>query len=92
MYKENDLKRLVVLWVLKHAIANVKAVGLVTTFYCLRFQTSLFIASYDSRGYGGGIRPRLHTGDRLTVLYAEEFVRRLVSWADYGYIYLVLFE
>jgi hypothetical protein len=24
---------------------------------------SLFIASYDSQGYGGGIRPRLHTGD-----------------------------
>jgi hypothetical protein len=22
----------------------------------------LFVASYDSRGYGGGIRPRLHTG------------------------------
>jgi hypothetical protein len=37
-------------------------VGLVTIFYCLRFKTSLFIASYDSQGYGGGIRPRLHTG------------------------------
>jgi hypothetical protein len=23
---------------------------------------SLFLASYDSQGYGGGIRPRLHTG------------------------------
>jgi hypothetical protein len=23
---------------------------------------SLFIASYDSQGYGGGIRPRIHTG------------------------------
>jgi flagellar basal body P-ring protein FlgI len=23
---------------------------------------SLFVASYDSHGYGGGIRPRLHTG------------------------------
>jgi hypothetical protein len=34
-------------------------VGLVTIFYCLRFETSLF-ASYDSQGYGGGIRPRLH--------------------------------
>jgi hypothetical protein len=22
---------------------------------------SLFVASYDSQGYGGGIRPRLHT-------------------------------
>jgi hypothetical protein len=37
-------------------------VGLVTIFYCPRFETSLFVASYDSQGYGGGIRPRLHTG------------------------------
>jgi hypothetical protein len=29
-------------------------------FY-LRFETSLFVASYDSQGYGGGIRARLHT-------------------------------
>jgi hypothetical protein len=28
---------------------------------------SLFVASYDSQGYGGGIRPRLHTGS----LYKE---------------------
>jgi hypothetical protein len=35
---------------------------LVTIFYCLRFETSLFVASYDSQGYGGGIRLRLHTG------------------------------
>jgi hypothetical protein len=26
-------------------------VGLVTIFYCLRFGTSLFVASYDSQGY-----------------------------------------
>jgi hypothetical protein len=37
-------------------------VGLVNIFYCLRFETSLFIASYDSQGYGGGIRTRLHKG------------------------------
>jgi hypothetical protein len=36
--------------------------GLATIFYGLRFETSLFVASYDSRGYGGGIRPRLHAG------------------------------
>jgi hypothetical protein len=36
--------------------------GLVTVFYCLRFETSLFVASYDSQGHGGGIRPHLHTG------------------------------
>jgi hypothetical protein len=34
--------------------------SLATIFYCLRFETSLFVASYDSQGYGGGIRPRLH--------------------------------
>jgi hypothetical protein len=33
--------------------------GLATIFYCLRFETSLFVASYDSQGHGGGIRPRL---------------------------------
>jgi hypothetical protein len=37
-------------------------VRLVTLFYCLRFENSHFIASYDSQGYGGGIRPRLHRG------------------------------
>jgi hypothetical protein len=31
--------------------------GLATIFYSLRFETSLFVASY-----GGGIRRRLHTG------------------------------
>jgi hypothetical protein len=36
--------------------------GLATIFYCLRFETSLFVASYDSQGHGGGIRPRLHAG------------------------------
>jgi hypothetical protein len=29
--------------------------GLVTIIYCLRVETSLFVASYDSQGYGGGI-------------------------------------
>jgi hypothetical protein len=27
--------------------------GLETVFYCLRFETSLFVASYDSQGHGG---------------------------------------
>jgi hypothetical protein len=37
--------------------------GLGTIFYCLRFETSLLVASYDSQGHRGGIRPRLNTGD-----------------------------
>jgi hypothetical protein len=39
--------------------------GLATVFYCLRSETSLFVASYDSQGHGGGIRSRLHTGECL---------------------------
>jgi hypothetical protein len=42
-------------------------VGLVAIFYCLRFGASLFVASYDAQGHGGGIRPRLHTGDPRVV-------------------------
>jgi hypothetical protein len=33
-----------------------------TIFYCLRSETSLFVAYYDSQGHGGGIRPCLHMG------------------------------
>jgi hypothetical protein len=36
--------------------------GLATIFYCLRFKTSLFVASYYSQCHGGGIWTRLHTG------------------------------
>jgi hypothetical protein len=32
-------------------------VGLATIFYCLRFEISLFVVSYNSQGHGGGIRP-----------------------------------
>jgi hypothetical protein len=39
-----------------------RPVALVTIFYCLIFETSHFVASYDSQGHGGGIRPRLQTG------------------------------
>jgi hypothetical protein len=37
-------------------------VGLATIFYCLRFRTSLYVASYNSQGYCEGIQPRLHRG------------------------------
>jgi hypothetical protein len=43
-------------------LALTSAVILVTIFYCLRFETSLFVTSYLSLGYGGGIRLRLHMG------------------------------
>jgi hypothetical protein len=35
----------------------------------LRFETSLFVASYDSQGPGGGIGPRLHTGVKRPLLF-----------------------
>jgi hypothetical protein len=44
------------------SFSSPRPAGLTTIFYCLRFGTSLFVASYDSQGHGGGIRPRLHTG------------------------------
>jgi hypothetical protein len=44
------------------SLSGPSPLGLATVFYCLRFETFLFVASYDSQGHGGGIRPRLHTG------------------------------
>jgi hypothetical protein len=42
------------------------SLGLVTIFYRLRSETSLFVASYDLQVHGGGIRARLHTGSHPT--------------------------
>jgi hypothetical protein len=50
------------------SFSGLSPLGLATVFYCLRFETSLFVASYDSQGHGGGIRPRLHTGKSLNGL------------------------
>jgi hypothetical protein len=48
-----------------HSFSGPSPLGLGTIFYCLRFETSVFVASYDSQGYGWNIRPRLHTGTEL---------------------------
>jgi hypothetical protein len=53
--------------------------GLATIFYCLRFQTSHFVASYDSQGHCGGIRPRLHMGDFLNYIKVKVTLRLTVS-------------
>jgi hypothetical protein len=53
--------------------------GLATVFYCLRFETSLFVDSYDSQGHGGGIRPRLHTGGQLTHILDSQIVKVKVT-------------
>jgi hypothetical protein len=47
---------------------------LVTIIYCLRFETSLFVASYDSQDYGGSIRPRLHICCDLSRFYSDRVV------------------
>jgi hypothetical protein len=44
------------------SLSGPSPLGLATIFYCLRFETSLSVASYNSQDYGGGIRPCLHTG------------------------------
>jgi hypothetical protein len=49
-------------------------IGLVAIFYCLRFEISLFVASYNSQGHGGGIRPRLHTGFWSTTLFCITYI------------------
>jgi hypothetical protein len=51
------------------SFSGLSPVGLATIFYFLRFETSIFVASYDSEGYGGGIRPRLHTGLIIPVIF-----------------------
>jgi hypothetical protein len=47
---------------LAQSFSGPSSLGLATIFYCLRFETFLFVASYDSQGPCGGFRPRLHTG------------------------------
>jgi hypothetical protein len=51
----------------EQSLSGPSLVGLVTIFYCLRLETSLSVASYDSQGYGGGIPPRLHCRESTTV-------------------------
>jgi hypothetical protein len=59
-------------------ILGSESVGLVTIFYCPRFETSLFVASYDSQGYGGGIWPRLHTGSQSHIATDGQSISK--SW------------
>jgi hypothetical protein len=54
-------------------------VGLANIFYCLRFETSIFVNFYDSQGYGGGIRPFLHTGG-LTLGLARAIAQAVSRW------------
>jgi hypothetical protein len=65
------------------------SVELATMSYCLRFETSVFVARYDSQGYGAGIRPHLHTGDINISLTAATYIpdTRLYHWEITGKAY-----
>jgi hypothetical protein len=60
-------------------------VGVATIFYCLRYEIPLYVASYDSQGYGESIRPRLHTGRDMNnpeLFYIRDKARGLVPKID----------
>jgi hypothetical protein len=44
---------------------------LATILYCLRIESFLFVASYDSQGHCGGIRPRLRTGFNSSQIHSS---------------------
>jgi hypothetical protein len=65
LWREDGSVFCICCWLLPaQSFSGPSPLGLATAFYCLRFETSLFVATYDSQGHGGGIRPRLHTGGR----------------------------
>jgi hypothetical protein len=45
-----------------------------TIFYSISFQTSLFVASYDSLGHLHGIRPLLQTGPVVSLLNLQPWL------------------
>jgi hypothetical protein len=66
--------------------------GLVTIIYCLRFETSLFVGSYDSQGYGGSIRPRLHVGLLTASITCPPFIPRCEPNTEHYVQQLTLFR
>jgi hypothetical protein len=61
---------------------------LATIFYCLRFETSLFVAFYDSQGHGGGIRSRRHPGSEYNIKTTLHRPNRIHRFQQYLYCYL----
>jgi hypothetical protein len=60
--------------------------GLATIIYCLRFEIYLFVATYDSQGHGGGIRPHLHMGiSRSHPSRAEQSSSLLPATSQHGH-------
>jgi hypothetical protein len=63
LWREDGSVCCICCWVFPtQSFAGPSPLVLATVFYWLRFETSHSVASYDSQGHGGGIRPRLHTG------------------------------
>jgi hypothetical protein len=60
---------------------------IVTIFYCLRFETSLLVASYDSQGHGGGIRTCLHTSSAPNITRVALYSR--ANRTEYSVVLLV---
>jgi hypothetical protein len=54
-------------------ILGSESLGPTTVLYCLTFEISIFVASYDSQGCDGGIRTRLHTGSDYSQSYVTTY-------------------
>jgi hypothetical protein len=55
IWRENGSVFCICCWPLPaQSFSGPSPLGLAAIFYCLRFETSLFVASYDSQGHGGG--------------------------------------
>jgi hypothetical protein len=72
------------------SLSGPSPLGLETIFYCLTFETSLFVASYDSQGHGGGTRPNLEgqvpvfisPRNRVALLYPQTLGSLFVASYD----------
>jgi hypothetical protein len=62
-------------------ILESESLGTRDHIYCLRFETSFFVVSYDTQGHGGGIRPRLHTDDAP---FSFSFSRIILQHGPHG--------
>jgi hypothetical protein len=65
--------------------------------YCLRFETSHFVASYNLHGHGGGIWPRFHTGTESDIYIATDSQSISKSWcrapsAAHDQIFITLWQ
>jgi hypothetical protein len=63
LWREDGPAFCICCWSLRaQSFSDLCPLGLATIFCSFRFETSLFVASYDSKGHDACIRPRLHTG------------------------------